>query len=151
MIITIALKKKTSEKLIDKIIASVIKWKIKSKYFHVEMIIKDKWISTNPTANSVYINKKMPLNDKYDYFDIKIHGARVNKMLKFAESQVGKQYDWKGIFLSQASDFNIDNKDKWFCSEFVAEMLKIGKYINDDKPSNQYSPEDIYQIVKTNS
>jgi len=149
MIVTIALKKKTSTKLIDKIIASLIKWKTKSEYFHVEMIIKNKWISTNPTANTVYIHDLLPLNDHYDYFNINIHGAKVNKMLKFAESQVGKKYDWKGIFLSQAVDFNIDNKNKWFCSEFVAEMLKIGGYNTNNKPSNQYSPEDIYQLVKT--
>jgi len=148
MVITLALKKTSTKNWLDKLTANLIKWRTHSQYFHVEMIVGDKWISTNPEAGAVYIHELLPLNDNYDYFDIKIHGSKVKKMMKFAESQVGKKYDWKGILLSQTINLAIDDKDKWFCSEIMAEMLKSSGYLNTSKDSNQYSPETIYQLVK---
>ena len=148
MIITLAFKKQTSTKFLDKLIAGAIKWRTKSKYFHIEMIVKNDWISTNPDVGAVYITPLHNLNDHYDYVDVKMHGANVKKMVKFAQSQLGKKYDWKGILLSQTIPLNIEDKDKWFCSEIVAEMLEQGGY-KLSKPSNQYSPEDIYKMVTT--
>jgi hypothetical protein len=145
MIIKLALKKKTSGKLLDNIIAWAIRIRTFSQYFHVEMVVGDKWISTNPQAGAVYINDLLPLNDKYDYIDVNIHKSKVDKMIKFAEKQVGKKYDWLGILLSQAVNVDVENKDKWFCSEIVAEMLKVaGEDI--PKNSNQYSPGDLSKL-----
>jgi len=145
--ITLAFKKNSQGGLVDKIIEKAIQWKTNSKYFHVEMIIGEKWISSSPEVGAVYIHKLKPITDKnFDYVNIIIPTEKVIDMMYFAESQVGKEYDWKGIFLSQTIDMNIENKNKWFCSEIVSEMLKIGG-IDLELPSNQYSPGDLYRII----
>jgi uncharacterized protein YycO len=146
MIVTLAFQKQSEDGFMGKLVEKIIEWKTGSKYFHVEMIIKDKWISSSPSAGAVYIHNLHPLEANYDYVDINIHGARVKKMMKFAEAQVGKKYDWYGILFSQTIDVDKDNKNKWFCSEIVSEMLKIGGY-ELKLPSNQYSPGDLFEIV----
>lgn len=44
--------------------------------------------------------------------------------ITFARAQVGKRYDPLGI-ISLVLRRNIENRDKWFCSELVASVLGI--------------------------
>ena len=143
MIITLAFKHTADNNLSSKISAAIIKKWTKSPYYHVEMIVDKTWISTNSDKGAVYFNKLQPLSEKYTYIDIKVDGRKVKKMMKFAEKQIGKKYDWLGIFFSQAFKKNIEDKNKWFCSEIVAEMLKILGF-ELEKESNEYSPGDLY-------
>lgn len=47
--------------------------------------------------------------------------------LKWAETQVGKPYDWLGVAgIGLHRDWEED--DKWFCSEFAARALKEGGF-----------------------
>jgi uncharacterized protein YycO len=42
----------------------------------------------------------------------------------FALTQLGKPYDWAGIFGLVTRDRNWENDDKWFCSELAAWSFK---------------------------
>ena len=53
--------------LIDKI----IRFWTKSKYSHVEIIINDVWVSSNPKVG-VTVNSLRPLTNKWDYIDVKV-------------------------------------------------------------------------------
>ena len=59
----------------------------------------------------------------------------------FCHNQDGKLYDWCGIFLSQVLPLNIQEPNRWFCSEITAHCLKAAK------PS-QYNPGELYEMVK---
>lgn len=118
----------------------------RSKYFHVEIIIDNVWISSGPTYGGVYLKELKPLNvNSYDYIniDVDVSNEQLEKLFKFLEAQEGSGYDWSGIIFSQTFDFNTHNGVKWFCSEIVAEILKrLGVKL--DKYSNQYSPKDLF-------
>jgi len=147
MNITLAFKKydikpSFSDKLLDKAIKS---W-TKSPYFHCEIIINDDWISSSPEAGSVYRNKLKELKSNYDYITIEVDGRKNKKVQKFIDSQLGKKYDYFGIFFSQIIDVELDNKNKWFCSEIVAYILKMYG-VNLEEKSNQYSPGKLYKRI----
>ena len=147
MKVTIALKKKSKDGILDKLIEQAIKIWTRSKYFHVEMIIKDVWVSTNPTAGAVYMNTLQPLNDNYDYFDVDVDGRRINKVMDFLNAQVGKKYDYWGLFFSTVFTMNVEDRNKWFCSELIAEALNVFGF-KAPKNVNEMTPEDIYQMVQ---
>lgn len=130
------------------LISKVIKYKTKSPYFHVELVLDDVWISAAP-GEKVHINKLQELDKKYAYVDVKIDGRRLKKVKKFAQEQEGKDYDMLGLIFSQALHKDINNNNKWFCSELVSELLKVAGY---DKllvrGSNLYSPADLYNIFQ---
>jgi uncharacterized protein YycO len=64
----------------------------------------------------------------------------VNNIKNFCNAQVGKGYDWAGIFLCQVLDFNIDNPNKWFCSEVLAAAFKMPR-------PNWYNPQRLLEKV----
>lgn len=141
MIVTLAFRENSGD-LTDTALA----WWTNCKYTHVEIIIKDKWISSNPSTG-VIINRLRPLKESWDYIDVDIDGRRIPTALLFAQEQEGKDYDWNGIFFSQF--FNVtrgENQDKWFCSELVSAILvKLGSDEINLEPA-QYNPSDLRRI-----
>lgn len=120
------------------IVDKAIRLWTKSKYSHVELILNDEWYSTSPRLLQVskrYIN---PNIDSWEYVEIEIDTLHISD---FYEKTAGKKYDWLGIALSQFMPFDTQSKDRWFCSEWCAEALKLSS-------SNRYSPEKLYQHVK---
>lgn len=121
MTVTLALKKDPGC-----IFCSLIKWWTKSPYYHVEMIIGDKWISSNSDMGGVTIRDLQPKHENWDYVEVDIDGRKLSKVWTFIESQQDKSYDWKGIILAQIMKIDrADDQDKWFCSEIVTEILKV--------------------------
>jgi len=147
MIITLAFKKSaTNPSLFEKIQIKSIQYWTKSPYYHVEMIIKDFWVSSNPDVGGVKIHPLKELSKNYDYIDINVDGRKLKSILKFINKQKGKKYDWVGIIFSQVIKADIEEKDKWFCSEIVAKILKLfGLLLELD--CNQYSPGLLYDEI----
>ncbi len=147
MIVTLAFKKESSGSLPDKIKNKLIKMWTSSEYFHVEIIIKDRWISSSPSVGAVYENQLHERSTKYDYVDVNVNGRKLRTVQKFIQSQIGKKYDWPGIFFSQVINFDLDSRDKWFCSEIVAQILQIFG-LDLSRPANEYSPGELYREVE---
>lgn len=151
MTIKLAFQKKLGKNasLAEHIAAKGIQWYTKSEYFHVEVIIDNKWISSGPSYGGVYIHDLEPLDEyTYEYIEIDIDGRKSRNVMRFIERQIGTKYDWAGIVLSQFFHTNADDKNKWFCSELVAEILKLYGELPEESKTNSYSPEDIYQAFK---
>ena len=135
-----------------KLSAESIKYWDSSKYFHIEIIIKDKWIYSG-TEGGIIITELKPLTDKnYDYYDLTTPNLTTEQekiLFDYIESQKGSGYDWLGIFLSQILPFDRESSDKWFCSEIVAKLLQM-MYVEEflDKKPNTLSPADIFNIIK---
>ena len=118
----------------------IIKFWTKSKYSHVELIIKDEWYSTSPRIKTIQKRKLTPNNEHWDYIDIEVNNKFVQDFFKRTE---GAKYDWAGIFLSQFLPLNLHSKRRWFCSEWVAEVTQIVN-IGD---GNKFSPGKLYNLI----
>lgn len=135
--------------LIDKI----IRFWTKSKYSHVEIIINDVWVSSNPKVG-VTVNSLRPLTNKWDYIDVKVpkNEKYLQTVLKFIELQKGKKYDLIGAIFGAGLNIDFEHKDKWFCSELVAAILLLfrEKYILQHLKEDIFnvSPKELYDIYK---
>lgn len=128
----------------------IIKAWTRSKYSHVEMIIEDKWVSSSPDVGGVTIKDLHELNHKdWDYIDIEVDGRKLRKVLKFIEENKNAKYDWLGLFAGTVFSQNIEDKDKFFCSEMMTIILQI---FNETKVKNlipnEITPEDLHKLYK---
>jgi hypothetical protein len=120
-------------------------WWTKSKFSHVELQFPDsisfsssvrdhgcrfKYIDYVPSR---WVSYEIPITVVTEY-DI----ARIKT---FCNQQVGKKYDWLGILFAQVLFLNIDNPNKWFCSEVLAKAFLL------DRP-NTYSPEKLLKFTE---
>lgn len=132
---------------INKLLARGIQWITRSKYFHVEFIYNDIWYSMEQ-AGSVK-RRLTSLSNKYTYIDISrdLTEEQYKIFLKFIN--IDYEYDYTGILLSQILGLGLDNKDKWFCSEFCTQALKIlvVEEVIFLQPA-KISPKDLYVLFK---
>ena len=117
----------------------------KGQYSHVELIVYDYMYSSSPTSGKVRKEPHTIDNDVWEY--VSIDNVNTDNILEFFELTKGKKYDWLGIlgFIIPLKD----RTDKWFCSEWVSNALKISGYKNlwIQEPS-KISPNKLYKIVK---
>lgn len=130
--------------------AKIIQWWTKCKYAHVEIIIEDKWISSDSTYGGVGIHELRPLTDKWDYLEVDVDGRKLSKVMRFIEENKDKSYDWCGIICSVAFKITrAEHENKWFCSEMVTKILQEfgNKQVQGLIPAN-IVPKDLYYIFK---
>lgn len=134
------------ESWFERIKSKAIQWWTKSEYYHVEFIYNNIWYSMDPDGLTKIPLK--PLKSKYVYIEIEkeITDQQYRIITEFLEKDFG--YDWKGIFLSQFFNFGIENRSKWFCSEYIAIILQIMtiEEIIFYKP-NKVSPGLLYNLI----
>jgi hypothetical protein len=100
----------------------------RGKYSHCEIIyFTDEgpyWYGAT-TYNPGGIAKRQLTYKKenWDIYRLELKGISRPGLLLFLESKIGYPYDWPGIYLSQIFPFLIHRKDKYFCSEYIAEAL----------------------------
>lgn len=136
----------------DKLITgSIQKW-TDSKYFHAELVLDNTWVSATFT-NNVKLYPLRPLNtDDWDYIELPktvLTKEQYEKFYEYLDSQLNAEYDWKGIWLSQAVRLNSHSEGKWFCSELVAkllQMLYIEKTLNLEP--NNIAPGDLAKLFE---
>ncbi len=145
MTITVAFDKSTGKTFSwEWFISNIIMWKTDSRYSHVEVIIKDKWIYAKGSTG-VGINELRPLSDKWDYVDVEVDGRKLRGVMRFIEEQVGKPYDYLGALFGGGFNYDLNAKEKWFCSEFTGEILK--QFGLKMQTTDTLTPEDIYQTI----
>lgn len=125
-----------------------------SKYYHIELIVGDKWISSNAEAGGVTISPLRTLNFNWDYYeigDVKVTEEQYINFTNFIKEQSDCKYDYLGIVFSQVLPFRYHSDTKWFCSEIVAKLLQLllVPEFNDLEP-NRLSPADIARIFNFN-
>ena len=144
------------------LIHKIIRWWSKSDYSHAELIMPDSvtWVSISPFSNS-RVNLKIKTKYKegcWDFIKIPLNPRQpvreyqLKQLYKFIEDTQGLKYDWTGMILSQFGPFIVKNKNKWYCSEWIAHALQYSRIImwDDIKTYNtpDMSPGKLYNILK---
>ena len=129
-----------------------IQLRTRSKYYHSEIIIEDRWVSSDFDGKGVRISPLRPLKPNWEYIDlgeVYVTDEQYEKIWKWIEAQVGQGYDFLAIAMSQLFNLNWHSKDKWICSEItskIAQLFLVLEYLNINP--NQISPADIAKIHK---
>ena len=146
----------------DRLIHKIIRWWTKSKYSHVELILPDNitWITISPFVNSKVTNRikiNKPSSKDWDYIELPfshrpaVREWQVLQLYKFLEDTQFSKYDWTGMILSQIGPFIIKNKNKWYCSEWIAYALLHSRILTWDKiriySTPDISPARLHQLV----
>lgn len=148
MKIYLAFQKQPDNNIISKLLFYIIKWYTRFRYTHVEIFFDDIYISSTYN-NGVKVKELLPLSNKYDYFELEVDGKKKRAVLNFIRSVENSQYDWKGIFLSQFIKLKKHNKNKYFCSELCADIIKkFGHNLNQE--SHTYSPKTLFLELEPN-
>lgn len=110
----------------------LIMWFTQSKYYHVETIINDVWISSSFNRGGFSIRPLRPIDEspdsRYDYYkfdEFEMSEEQFNTIINFIKAQEGSKYDMCGIIFSQVLPFRFDSRSKWFCSEASTKILQL--------------------------
>ena len=136
-------------------INKIVRWWTKSKYSHAELIMPDEltWVGISPFKGSVLRSKERKFYSEleWDFIKLTVSEEQLSVINEFYNSTKGSSYDWIGMLLSQFLPFHIKQKEKWYCSEWIAYALRISCVI-DWKLIKIYdradlSPVVLYQII----
>lgn len=122
----------------------------KSKYYHVEIIIDNLWVSAD-TPLGVTMQRLEPLrHEHWDYVDLgikRLSQENYDVIMNFIKYQEGKKYDYFGVIFSHLFPFTLHNKNKLFCSEIVAMILQffLEERVLGLQP-NTLSPKDLARL-----
>ena len=131
--------------------SKLICWYTNSKFYHVEVILKDIWISSQE-GEGVHVAPLKPLNNKWCYVDLGeavLSKREYVDVMNWINEQVDKKYDWTGIVFSQFLPASIHHSNKWFCSEISCRLLQLLKYeqVQGIQPET-LSPGDLAKLFK---
>lgn len=120
-----------------------------SKYNHVAIEING-WVYEALSLDGVVKKSAEHYNwnnrwVKHEVFQLN-EGLDERLIALFLEGQLGKKYDWGGVFALPFRQ-GWQNDDKWFCSELVAEALREGGMSYALTPS-RVTPRDLYARIK---
>lgn len=99
-----------------------------SMFYHVELIVDNKWISSNSDSGGITIAPLRALNFNWEYKKLNkicLTEEQYINLMKFIGDQEGKGYDWTGIIFAQILPFKQHCENKWFCSEIVTKLLQL--------------------------
>lgn len=116
-------------------IDKIIKLLTFSDYSHVECKVGDWFYSSSKRDNGVRKKKFSVVRKNWDVITLNLSQEVIDKAVEFAESNLGKKYDYFGA-INSVFWFPINgDKDSWFCSEFCTKMLQSAGVLL------QYNPE----------
>lgn len=125
------------------ITARFICWWTWGRWSHVELVTKNKMALGARLKGGVAVRPLDYAKIKSELF-IEIQVNDIEKFWQFANSQLGKPYDWKAL-LGLGIRANFANPpNKWFCSEFVFSCFQnVNKPILESHYAYRLSPRDI--------
>ena len=119
------------------------------KYAHCEMILNDYVYYTNPGGARI---KPFIYKEYMDIYEIKLPFDVDFFISQFKKCQ-GAGYDYWAILLSQLLELDIEDKERYFCSELC--LILINKLMDDSLTynlksikANQFSPAKLYKYLK---
>lgn len=106
-------------------VSNLIKWQTNGNYSHAAIQLPSGRI-IEAWHKPAKVRLRGPLQDwdNVEAFDIEgITDEQWGKAVEWAESQIGKKYDFGGV-LRFVTRWRKQQDDKWFCSELVFQALK---------------------------
>lgn len=87
-----------------------------------------------------------PIVERYA---IKVSDRKFYQLKDWSENQVGKGYDYTGVFSHMIPLFLKPNMGKWYCSEYAFVLLnKISGILGDDSGQHKVSPQVLRDILR---
>lgn len=111
----------------------------RTKYSHVELCIDGYCYSSSPRDGGVR-RKHITFSQHWDLIELEVTEDHKQEMLNLFEREHSKAYDWLGAIKTTIRFFP-NHKDKFFCSEIIAQALGLPK-------PGKWTPEDLYQFFK---
>jgi hypothetical protein len=104
-------------------------------YSHCELVIgNNKTIASHYIDNAVITCEYQNLlsNALWNVLELEVKGSELNKIKAYAETQLGIEYDTKGVVCTalRGEALCVNNKKVW-CSKLVARALKSSKIFSD--------------------
>ena len=121
-------------------------WKIweSSLYSHVEIVLPNGVWVTSSYRESVGIvarNRGVDYENTTQKWEIvEIPDVPIQTAWRIYQEEVGKKYDWLGIYFTEFLPLRIENPEKWYCSEFCAHAI--------GETRTSVSPQGLYEQVK---
>ena len=153
--IKIAFYKGSGSSLLLKATNLLIKVWTMGKYSHCELIISDsksdRWYSISGMGLGI-----IRRNSNYQYVDSEWDIYSVNteasdgELEKLLILEMGKKYDWVGIFFCQIFSINMEDPKRWFCSEYCMASLKKALILKSNNSAQSTSPNDLVRIMSDN-
>lgn len=85
----------------------------------------------------------------WDCLEFEVDDEIVKQVVAWANSQVGKPYDWAGIMGFVNPWRKGGDPGRWFCSEICAELaLRLHLVANILKRTDKVSPRDLWETLK---
>ena len=121
----------------------IVKARTLSEYTHVAFIIGEEKIESMPFigVRKTFINV-FPGSCQVDIFNIRgMTNEKGMRIWEWAETQIGKEYDFWGVFGYAIRFGKLEEPDKWFCSELCEHGLRMeGFNTTPDRPPYRVSP-----------
>lgn len=136
--------------------SKIIKWMSWGTYSHAAIrlpedngIIYEAWDGVGVRKGNS-ISDGHTMSTRVDLYALDVTHEQYKIIKSSLESQIGKKYDWKGVFrfsplirLFVSSSPSKSEQNKWFCSEYVAwALLQAGIHIL-QAPVWMISPSDL--------
>lgn len=134
------------------VMSRLIEWQTNGDYSHAALLDEDNntlYESWQTAGVRKKINWSVSDDPTVDFFKFAHTKAEADAIRSFAESQLGKKYDWLGVvrFVSR-TQLRPDAKEKWFCSEFVtAALAAAGIDLFKNTEPNEVPPDLIKRSV----
>jgi uncharacterized protein YycO len=102
------------------LVSSLIRFQTWSKYSHVATMLDDGSIIEAWPGVGVHRMLKLPHGASgIDFFEPLITSHERNTITRFLIAQIGKPYDWRGVFQFVLRE-HVHTHNRWFCSDLVA-------------------------------
>ena len=111
------------------------------------------WISISPFSGSKILARFKPVYDlaKWDFVAFKITEKQYKSIIRFYDQTSECKYDWLGMILSQFLPFHIKQRNRWYCSEWIAYALTLSNILDWQKTTiferSDLTPALLYSVL----
>lgn len=106
-------------------------------YSHVEIVIGELWYTSSWYDGGVVRRKIDYKVENWDFLEVPDDLA--DNVIELFCTTKSQKYDLLGILFNEIFPFKVEDKNKWYCSEWVAKGLGIDIKTN---------PNVLYEIIK---
>jgi uncharacterized protein YycO len=133
----------------DSIWSKIIRFATFSKWSHVEYITPDGNFISAEIGKGVYVEHedRNPTWTKYEIVTVECSDLQAEQFFKWINKQVGKKYDFVGIF-GLWFGRRWQDEDSWFCSELIVAGLVKFKIVETAGQPHRITPQMMYDGLK---